>query len=102
VKIATFNINGLNGRLPVLLRWLAEAKPDVVCLQELKAQQGSFPQAVIHDAGESSVKAGPTRSGSCIRASAFTPSGIMSETRGAGTPGCASTTYCSAPTWPSS
>ncbi len=38
VKIATFNVNGVNGRLPVLLRWLAAAEPDVVCLQELKAQ----------------------------------------------------------------
>ena len=37
MKIATFNVNGVNGRLPVLLRWLEQAKPDVVCLQELKA-----------------------------------------------------------------
>jgi Endonuclease/Exonuclease/phosphatase family len=37
MKIATFNVNGINGRLPVLLRWLAEARPDVLCLQELKA-----------------------------------------------------------------
>ena len=36
MRIATFNVNGINGRLPVLLRWLAEAGPDVVCLQELK------------------------------------------------------------------
>jgi exonuclease III len=35
MKIATFNVNGVNGRLPVLLRWLAEAEPDIVCLQEL-------------------------------------------------------------------
>jgi hypothetical protein len=33
MKIATFNVNGINGRVPVLLRWLAEAKPDVVCLR---------------------------------------------------------------------
>src|SRR5438309_11995405 len=39
MKIATFNVNGINGRLPVLLRWLAEAQPDVACLQELKAAQ---------------------------------------------------------------
>ena len=43
MKIATFNVNGINGRLPVLLRWLAEARPDVVCLQELKAPQEKFP-----------------------------------------------------------
>lgn len=36
MKIATFNVNGINGRLPMLLRWLEEARPDVVCLQELK------------------------------------------------------------------
>jgi exodeoxyribonuclease-3 len=51
VKIATFNVNGVNGRLPVLLRWLAEYKPDVACLQELKAPQEKFPEAAIRDAG---------------------------------------------------
>ena len=43
MKIATFNVNGVNGRLPVLQRWLDEAKPEVVCLQELKAPQEKFP-----------------------------------------------------------
>jgi ABC-type phosphate transport system ATPase subunit len=38
MKIATYNVNGINGRLPVVLRWLAESRPDVVCLQELKSQ----------------------------------------------------------------
>jgi exodeoxyribonuclease-3 len=51
VKIATFNVNGINGRLPVLLRWLEEAKPDVVCLQELKAPQEKFPETAIRNAG---------------------------------------------------
>jgi exodeoxyribonuclease III len=51
MKIATFNVNGVNGRLPVLLRWLAETKPDVACLQELKAPQEKFPEAAIRDAG---------------------------------------------------
>jgi exodeoxyribonuclease-3 len=37
MKIATFNVNRVNRRLPVLLRWLGEAQPDIVCLQELKA-----------------------------------------------------------------
>ncbi|MEO7786891.1 MAG: endonuclease/exonuclease/phosphatase family protein, partial [Sphingomicrobium sp.] len=37
MKIATYNVNGINGRLPVLLRWLAASQPDVVVLQELKA-----------------------------------------------------------------
>ena len=55
VKIATFNVNGINGRLPVLLRWLAEAAPDVVCLQELKAPQERFPAAALRDAGYGAI-----------------------------------------------
>lgn len=55
MKIATFNVNGINGRLPVLLRWLAEAEPDVVCLQELKALQDRFPEKAIRDAGYGAV-----------------------------------------------
>jgi exodeoxyribonuclease-3 len=51
VKIATYNVNGINGRLPVLLRWLEEAQPDVVCLQELKAPTEKFPAAAIEAAG---------------------------------------------------
>jgi exodeoxyribonuclease-3 len=51
VKIATYNVNGVNGRLPVLLRWLKEAKPDVVCLQELKAPNDKFPEQAINEAG---------------------------------------------------
>jgi exodeoxyribonuclease-3 len=44
MKIATYNVNGVNGRLPVLLRWLAQSRPDIVCMQELKAPQEKFPQ----------------------------------------------------------
>ena len=55
VKIATFNVNGINGRLPVLLRWLAETAPDVVCLQELKAPQERFPAAALRDAGYGAI-----------------------------------------------
>jgi exodeoxyribonuclease-3 len=55
VKIATFNVNGVNGRLPVLLRWLAEAGPDIVCLQELKAPQEKFPIGAIRDAGYGAI-----------------------------------------------
>jgi exodeoxyribonuclease-3 len=47
MKIATYNINGINGRLPNLLRWLAESKPDVVCLQELKAPDERFPEQAL-------------------------------------------------------
>jgi exodeoxyribonuclease-3 len=51
MKIATYNVNGVNGRLPVLLRWLKEAKPDIVCLQELKSPNEKFPLQAINDAG---------------------------------------------------
>jgi exodeoxyribonuclease-3 len=51
MKIATYNVNGVNGRLPVLLRWLAESTPDIVCLQEIKAPQDKFPERAIRDAG---------------------------------------------------
>jgi len=51
MRIATYNVNGVNGRLPVLLRWLETARPDVVCLQELKAPQEKFPEKAIRDAG---------------------------------------------------
>ncbi|WP_276134423.1 exodeoxyribonuclease III [Polluticoccus soli] len=51
MKIATYNVNGVNGRLPVLLRWLEEAAPDIVCLQELKAPQEKFPEKEIRDLG---------------------------------------------------
>jgi exodeoxyribonuclease-3 len=51
MKIATYNVNGVNGRLPVLLRWLKETAPDIVCLQELKAPQEKFPEQAILEAG---------------------------------------------------
>lgn len=55
MKIATYNVNGVNGRLPVLLRWLEESSPDVVCLQELKAPQEKFPLQAITDAGYKAI-----------------------------------------------
>jgi len=55
MKIATYNVNGVNGRLPVLLRWLAETQPDVACLQELKAPQEKFPEQAIKDAGYNAI-----------------------------------------------
>jgi exodeoxyribonuclease-3 len=51
MKIATYNVNGINGRLPVLLQWLNETSPDVVCLQELKAPEEKFPKEAIKNAG---------------------------------------------------
>ena len=55
MKIATYNVNGVNGRLPVLLRWLEESQPDVVCLQELEAPQEKFPVKAIEDAGYGAI-----------------------------------------------
>ena len=55
LRIATFNINNVNRRLANLLHWLAEEKPDVVCLQELKAEPGAFPAAALETAGYRSV-----------------------------------------------
>jgi exodeoxyribonuclease-3 len=62
VRIATFNINSIRGRLPRLVEWLAEAHPDVVCLQELRILDGEFPVAAIRDAGYGAIwKAQRTR-----------------------------------------
>lgn len=58
MKIATFNINNVNKRLPNLLAWLKESRPDVVCLQELKSPDNQFPDAAIEAAGYSSVWCG--------------------------------------------
>ncbi len=55
MKIATYNINGVNGHLPILLRWLQESQPDVACLQELKAPQENFPLQAIQDAGYQAI-----------------------------------------------
>jgi exonuclease III len=51
MKIATFNVNGISARLSALLRWLAESKPDVAFLQELKAPREKLPEAAIREAG---------------------------------------------------
>lgn len=60
MKLATFNVNGITRRLPNLLNWLAVAKPDIVCLQELKATDRQFPRAALADAGYGAVWKGQT------------------------------------------
>ena len=55
MKIATFNVNGVNGRLPRLLEWLEETRPDIACLQELKAPQERFPRAELEKAGYGAI-----------------------------------------------
>jgi exodeoxyribonuclease-3 len=61
MRIATYNVNGINGRLPRLLEWLEETRPDVACLQELKAPQEKFPAAAIEKAGYGAVWVGMPR-----------------------------------------
>jgi exodeoxyribonuclease III len=51
MQIATYNVNGINGRLDNVLAWLGEAAPDIVCLQELKAPDDKFPAAALSMAG---------------------------------------------------
>ena len=55
MKIATFNINNVIRRLPNLLHWLAESKPDVACLQELRVADPEFPAVAIREAGYGAI-----------------------------------------------
>lgn len=55
MRIATYNVNGVNGRLPVLLQWLEATQPDAACLQELKAPDEKFPSAAIEQAGYGAI-----------------------------------------------
>jgi exodeoxyribonuclease-3 len=55
MKLATYNVNGINGRLPVLLRWLEQSGPDVVCLQELKTSDEKFLAAALENAGYGAI-----------------------------------------------
>jgi exodeoxyribonuclease-3 len=61
VKIATYNVNGVNGRLPRLLEWLHETAPDVACLQEIKTSDPRFPIDAIREAGYDAVWHGQPR-----------------------------------------
>jgi exodeoxyribonuclease-3 len=55
MKVATYNVNGVNGRLPRLLEWLDESRPDIVCLQEIKTSDDKFPARALEDAGYASL-----------------------------------------------
>jgi exodeoxyribonuclease-3 len=61
MKIASYNVNGINGRLSVLLRWLQTADADIVCLQELKAPQHNFPEAALRKLGYEAIWHGQSR-----------------------------------------
>jgi exodeoxyribonuclease-3 len=74
MKIATYNVNGIGARLPLLLEWLHETKPDVACLQELKAPDASFPQEALKKAGYGAVWLGQKSwNGVAILAKGTTP-----------------------------
>jgi len=84
VKVATFNINNINRRLPNLLRWLHQATPDVVALQELKSTDADFPIDAFNKAGYSAVWRGQkTWNGVAILARKADPVLIRTELPGA-------------------
>ena len=58
MKIATWNVNSVGARLPLVLRWLAEARPDVLCLQETKCTDDKFPAAAFAELGYDSLHHG--------------------------------------------
>ena len=95
MKIATFNINGINKRLPNLLAWLVAEVPDVVCLQELKAEQSAFPENALKDAGYQAVWQGQkTWNGVAILARGAVP--IVTRTELTGDPGDKQSRYIEA------
>jgi exodeoxyribonuclease III len=51
MKIATFNVNSIRKRLPIVLDWLQEHRPDVLCMQETKVQDSEFPADAIREVG---------------------------------------------------
>src|SRR3954467_5226478 len=61
MRVATFNVNGINARLSSLLKWLSETRPSIVCLQELKAPQERFPVDAIRAAGYGAIWDGQKR-----------------------------------------
>jgi exodeoxyribonuclease-3 len=74
LKIATYNVNGVNGRLPRLLEWLAESRPDIACLQEIKTSDPKFPAQALEAAGYLSVWHGqPSYHGVAILARGVQP-----------------------------
>ncbi len=85
-RVATFNVNDVNKRLPNLLRWLSATKPDVACLQELKCEDGRFPAAAFREAGYGAVWRGQrTWNGVAILARGSDP--ILTRTELPGDPG---------------
>lgn len=83
LRIATFNINGIRSRLPILLKWLEQEAPDIVCLQELKAVSKSFPIMAIEAAGYGAIwKGQPSWNGVAILAKGAKPLEIRRQLPG--------------------
>jgi exodeoxyribonuclease-3 len=95
VRVATFNINDVNKRLTNLLEWLGETEPDVVCLQELKAEQGRFPEAELKHAGYRAVWRG-RRSWNGVAILARGDEPVLTRSRLPGDPGDAQPRYIEA------
>jgi exonuclease III len=55
MRIATYNINGVKARLPRLLEWLEETRPDIACLQEVKSQDDGFPASEFERIGYGAI-----------------------------------------------
>jgi exodeoxyribonuclease-3 len=95
MKIATFNVNNINRRLPNLLEWLESTEPDVVCLQELKAEDRMFPAEALEKAGYGAVWKGQrTWNGVAILARSATP--VLTRTALPGDPGDGQSRYIEA------
>jgi exodeoxyribonuclease-3 len=95
MKIATFNINNVNRRLPNLLQWLKAARPDIACLQELKAAEAEFPVDALRKAGYRAVWCGQkTWNGVAILARGKEP--ILTRTALPGDPGDTQSRYIEA------
>ena len=95
MKIATFNINNVNKRLANLVNWLAQAQPDVACLQELKASDAEFPIAAIRRAGYEAVWRGQkTWNGVAILARGLAP--VVTRTELPGDPSDTQSRYIEA------
>jgi exodeoxyribonuclease-3 len=95
MKIATFNINNVNRRLPNLLQWLKAARPDIACLQELKAAEAEFPVDALRKAGYRAVWRGQkTWNGVAILARGKEP--ILTRTALPGDPGDTQSRYIEA------
>jgi exodeoxyribonuclease III len=78
MRIATYNVNGVNGRLPRLLEWLAETSPDIACLQELKTDDSKFPAPALEKAGYGAIWHGQrSHHGVAILAKGETPKDIV-------------------------